>query len=183
MIDYYAGKVTEILEYIGLPHIIADQITKGVVKLAFYLLDYNYELAAPYTPPRYLEELHGIHDGSNGLADFDLLRRVNFIPEIIKAACSIVGAWGPATEGGKLYHLRALDWDSHAPVSNYPSIVIYDSSEPNSNEFANIGFLGMIGILTGVSKNGITMGEKVLYENDDSKYPVELETTYIGKPW
>ena len=110
--------------------------------------------------------MQGIHDGSKGVADFKLLRRINFLPEIIKAACSIVGAWGPATEDGKVYHLRALDWDSKAPISNYPAIVIYTPSEENSNTFANVGFLGMLGILTGISKNGISMGEKVLYTND-----------------
>jgi hypothetical protein len=90
------------------------------------------------------------------------------LPEIIKAACSIVGVYGSATADGKLYHLRALDWDSDAPVSNYPSIIIYDSSEPGSSVFANIGFLGMIGTLTAISKDGISVGEKVFMNKDDS---------------
>lgn len=112
-----------------------------------------------------------------------MILRLNFLPEIIKAACTIVGVWGPATEDGKIYHLRALDWKADAPLNKYPSIIIYESNEPNSNVFANIGFLGMVGSLTSVSKNGISTGEKVMYVNDENKFPNYPETTYYGKPW
>jgi len=61
--------------------------------------------------------MQGIADGSGGKVDIDLLRRVNMIPEITQAACSVIGAWGPATADNKLYHLRALDWDGDAPIS------------------------------------------------------------------
>jgi hypothetical protein len=102
-----------------------------------------------------------------------LLRRINFFPEITKAACTIVGAWGSATEDGSIYHLRTLDWDGNAPMSKYPAIIIYESTEEESNTFANIGYLGMIGALTAISKeNGISMGMKVLVPYDPSAYPV-----------
>jgi len=80
------------------------------------------------------------------------------IPELFKAACTIVGAHGAATKDGKLLHLRGLDWLPLAPISQHPSIVIYEPTEIGSNVFANIGYLGLIGTLTGMSKNGISMG-------------------------
>ena len=110
------------------------------------------------------------------------MRRMNYFPELIKAACSVVGVWGPATVDGKVYHLRALDWDANSPASQHPSVVIYEPSEEGSNTFANIGFLGLIGSLTGMSKK-VTIGEKVMIENDKSQYPRKPETTYLGKPW
>ena len=162
MIEYYRGIAADfITQQFGVPEFVGELASQVVKYLGFKLLDLNYLVAKHYTPSRFIEEMQGIADGSGGVADYHLLRRLNFIPELIKAHCTIVGAWGPATADGKLYHYRGLDWDHNAPVSNYPAIVIYEPSEPGSNTFANIGFLGLIGSLTGMSKNGISIGEKV----------------------
>jgi hypothetical protein len=80
------------------------------------ILDINYYVASPFTPQRYLDEMKGMADGSKGVIDYTLLRRINFLPELSKAHCTVVGAWGPATIDGKIYHLRSLDWDFEAPV-------------------------------------------------------------------
>ena len=61
-----------------------------------------------------------------------MVRRINFLPEIIKAQCTIAGAFGAATKDGNLLHLRALDWDHNAPVDKYPAIVIYEPTEEGS---------------------------------------------------
>lgn len=111
-----------------------------------------------------------------------MVRRINFLPELIKAHCTIVGAFGPATKAGNLLHLRALDWDFESPVDKYPGIVIYEPTEAGSKTFANIGFLGMIGILTGIAKDGVSIGEKVLMSQPGT-YPIDPVTTYVGKPW
>ncbi len=37
------------------------------------------------------------------------IRQVNLLPELLKASCSLLGAWGPATYSGELIQLRALD--------------------------------------------------------------------------
>lgn len=37
----------------------------------------------------------------------------------------------------------------------YVTVVIYDSTEPGSVKFANIGYAGLIGVLTGFSESGI----------------------------
>lgn len=151
--------------------------------VANIILDLNYFVTIPFTPSRFFEEMQGIADGSNGKIDYLKLRRVNYFPELIKASCSIVGVWGSATIGGKLYHLRALDWQTDAPIYKYASITIYEPSEPNSNTFANIGYLGMIGVLSAMSKNGISVGEKVMIPNDPAAFPIYPSTTYLGKPW
>ena len=56
--------------------------------------------------------------------------------------------------------MRALDWDSSNPISKYPLITVYHPSELNVRKHANIGWVGIIGIITGMSEK-ITIGEKV----------------------
>ena len=57
--------------------------------------------------------------------------------------------------------MRALDWASDAPINKFPSITIYNPSEPGSNSLANIGYAGFIGSLTAFSSKGIAISEKV----------------------
>lgn len=161
----------------GIPEFVTHLIYKKYIEPALYfLLDCNWNLAEPFMPQRYIDELQGIADGAEGKVDYMLLRRINLLPELMRATCSILGAWGPATDDEKLYHLRALDWDAEVPVSQYPSIVIYDSVEEGSNVFANIGFIGMIGTFTAMSQKGISVGEKYF-----SGY--SADRTYMGEPW
>jgi hypothetical protein len=66
-------------------------------------------------------------------------------------------------------------------VVAFPTVIIYNSTETGSNIFANIGFAGLIGSITGISKNGIAIGEKVWYPREGTDpYPT---ITYFGKPW
>jgi len=67
-------------------------------------------------------------------------------------------------------------------INQYPAVIIYESSEPGSHPFANIGYMGLIGSLTAISKIGISIGEKVMY-NIPGTHPVEPYVTYYGKPW
>jgi len=53
-----------------------------------------------YTPSRFEDEIRGLADGSG--IDVDGIRRINLVPELIRAACTIMGVWGPATPGGSL---------------------------------------------------------------------------------
>lgn len=121
--------------------------------------------------------MKGLSKGS-GVSYRDI-RRLNLFPEFIRAACTIAGVWGPATESNKLYQLRALDWDSEAPVVKYPAAVIYHSTEPGSQVFANIGFAGLIGTLSAQSNSGIGISEKIWWKPKAEK----AHYSYLGKPW
>jgi hypothetical protein len=48
-------------------------------------------------------------DGS-GINKNDLTR-LNIFPEFVKAACTVAGIWGAASEDHHTLHMRALDWD------------------------------------------------------------------------
>ena len=118
MLKYGRNAVVDFLGEFGVPSIVSIGIyDKYLLPAAYWLLDLNWQVALPYIPQRYIDEMQGIVDGSGNHVDGDLLRRVNMIPELTQAACSIVGAWGPSTANNQLYHLRALDWASDAPIS------------------------------------------------------------------
>lgn len=73
-------------------------------------------LPAAFTPSWHYETLQGMADGA-GLPFMEMVR-ISMIPELIKASCSIMLAWGDATASGSaagdVVHLRALDWDTGA---------------------------------------------------------------------
>lgn len=91
-------------------------------------------------------------DGMNGTVSADELLRVNIFPELIRASCSMYGAWGaalansaskfgswqnaahdPRLKGqwpflfpaGKLIHLRALDWGTDNPFVPHSLVTVY----------------------------------------------------------
>lgn len=79
----------------------------------------------------------------------------------MKASCSIFGAYGKASASGKLFHLRALDWEEHAPMSRWPLITVYHSNEDNSIPMANIAWPAFIGTLTGYNADKVGIGERL----------------------
>lgn len=77
------------------PNFIVNLIAPALIPLADYLLDLNYFITARYTPARWNEEMLGLSDAT-GLSIWEF-RRMNLIPELLKAACSAFGAWDKAT--------------------------------------------------------------------------------------
>jgi hypothetical protein len=160
-----------------------DLLWNQIEQVLYFLLDLNYQITLPFIPQRFIDEFKGIADGSNGKVSESMLIRANMLPELTQAACTVLGAFGDATADNKLYHLRALDWEPDAQVNQYPTVIIYESSEEGSKPFANIGYMGLIGSLTSMSKIGISMGMKVMVPVSPSDYPIAPEITYVGKPW
>ena len=123
-------------------------------------LDMSYAVTKRWTPSYVMEEIRGLSDGS-GVA-VDKVRRLMWMGELTRGACSMFGAWGSATQtrGGKLLQLRALDWDVDGPFKNYPALVVYhptNSSEGHS--FANLGFIGWTASITGMSSAPLAVSE------------------------
>jgi len=119
-------------------------------------LDLTYEATKPFTGDYFWQEMQGLADASG--TDYKTIRRIHMIGELTKGACSMFGAWGAAVKnaGTDLLQLRALDWDVDGPFKNFPQVTIYhpDPSNPsNSQTFANVGFTGWIGSITGMSAN------------------------------
>lgn len=175
--EYWEYLNTFIEKYIPyIPKKLADMIIQFGLHVA---LDVEWEMTRLYTPQRYIDEIRGVAHGAN--MDEKDIRRMNLLPELIKAACSIVGASQDATKNstvmnGHLLQLRALDWDKFAPIKAYASAIVYHPSEPGSHNFVNVGWPGMIGSLTGISDAMIGISEKVWLTDSD------IDTRF-GIPW
>eukprot|EP00830_Metopus_es_P003093 TRINITY_DN12957_c0_g1_i1.p1 TRINITY_DN12957_c0_g1~~TRINITY_DN12957_c0_g1_i1.p1 ORF type:complete len:454 (-),score=69.86 TRINITY_DN12957_c0_g1_i1:95-1456(-) len=160
---------------------IPDFIIEKILDVAAYifdkLLDVTWILTKRYSHPRYTEEIRGMAKGS--ALDFMDVAKFTMFPELIKAACSLVGAWKVATLDNHLLFLRALDWSVDSPVTKNPAIVVYKSEEKGSNPYAAFGYAGLIGAFTAVNSKGVAIGEKVWYPNIED----DTETTRAGTPW
>ena len=56
--------------------------------------------------------------------------------------------------------LRALDWDLQGPFRKYPLAIVYHPSSPKyGNAWLNIGFVGWIGVLSGVNEHQLAVSE------------------------
>eukprot|EP01111_Echinosteliopsis_oligospora_P015071 TRINITY_DN5840_c0_g1_i1.p1 TRINITY_DN5840_c0_g1~~TRINITY_DN5840_c0_g1_i1.p1 ORF type:complete len:491 (+),score=115.53 TRINITY_DN5840_c0_g1_i1:14-1486(+) len=74
--------------------------------------------------------------------------------------CSQFAVWGSRTVNNTLYSGRNLDWFNNTGISNHKLITVYHPYGKTAH--VTVGFAGMIGALTGISKNGITVGESGL---------------------
>jgi isopenicillin-N N-acyltransferase like protein len=80
------------------------------------------------------------------------------IGELTKGSCSMFGAWGNATLGGNLIQLRALDWDFDGPYRKYATVTVYHPSrKQDGHAWANVGFAGWLGVLSGASEKGLAV--------------------------
>lgn len=133
-----------------------------------FALDLTYNLTAPYTPTWHTETLQGLADGAG--IDFNTAAQVAMIPELIRAACSIIVAWGPATANGAAagapVHLRALDWNTDGPFQQFPVLLNFHPNPGNGVAFSSLTWAGMLGAITAVSSSGMGVGEKVWYGYD-----------------
>ena len=123
-------------------------------------LDLSYDVTKKYTPDYAIPEIQGLADAV-GLK-MEVVRRVMWLGELTRGACSMFGAWGKATasRGGKLLQLRALDWDVDGPFKNYPAVVVYHPSDSkDGHAWANLGFTGWTASITGMSSAKLAMSE------------------------
>lgn len=152
---YLQGQVEQALA--GLPTWLRDWVAKVGLDAA---LDLTADITAPYTGEYFFEELHGLADGAG--VDYQDVLRIHMIGELTQGDCSMYGAWGTATAAtGHTMQLRALDWDTSGPFRDHPAVVVYHpvANGTNGHAFANVGFVGWIGGLTGQSSKQMAISE------------------------
>jgi len=100
---------------------------------------------------------------------------INYLPELIRMSCTMVGATRSATSHGKLLQLRALDFGA-VPFSNYGMIVVHHKDEDlvdgngKPGKFAMVTFPGFVGAVSGFNSAGLIMSEKVSYNAMSAGY-------------
>jgi hypothetical protein len=142
-----------------------------------FALDLTWDFVEKYVPDYFVAELEGLADGS-GL-DVQQIKRTAMIPQLIRMACSMVGAWGDAVkniEGATLMQLRALDWQTGGPFGQYPAIQVYHPDQSSctnaagkspvcwpskAHTFYSFSWDGFVGALTGFSNAEVGICEKV----------------------
>ena len=117
-------------------------------------LDQPWRASQPYVPPAYLEELRGLADGSG--VPLRALYRLHAVSDRT-ATCANLAAWGRATSGGRLIHLRNLDWMIGAGMQDFATVFVVRPA--GKRAFINIGWAGFMGVLTGINDAGLSIGQ------------------------
>jgi len=148
-IQYMDSQIEVYLQW--LPKFLQDIVATDGIEAALAL---TAELTAPYTPAHFTEELQGLADALNGSVSYQRMLNLQMFPELIKASCTMIGAWGPAIEtcsNLRLTQLRALDFGTDSPLVSYPVLAVYHPLAGNGHPFATLGWTGFIGSVTAYS--------------------------------
>ena len=164
--EFFAWVDTQIDPYLKfLPEPVRHAIEEGGVVAG---LDVTALITRKYTPKRFFDEIRGFAEGAG--VEYGMVLRLAMFPELVKASCSIMGAWGPATPDGKLLGLRALDWGYQNPLRNVPQVTVYHPNEGDGHAFAQLGWVGFVGALTGFSgHNAICEKVWIHYDGHSSR--------------
>ncbi len=144
----------------------------GLPRFAAHLvLDIIYQLCSPYIPDRYKREMEGLADATG--CDLKMIRRGHVISVITERGCSSFALWGGATKDGTLYHGRNFDWILTAGLEDTAILAVY---EPDGlHPFVAAGYAGMIGVLSGMNKEHITIAQIGAVTDDKSLRGQPLE--------
>lgn len=116
-------------------------------------LDDAYARLKPHIPERHLRETRAL---ATALGEStDLIEAVNVFPELFH--CSGFALFGSATVGGKLYHGRVLDYMTTIGLQDACATLIVASE--GQIPFANVGYAGFIGSVSGMNAEAISVGE------------------------
>jgi hypothetical protein len=116
-------------------------------------LEAAYERLAPHIPERHKRETRAMAAALE--LDPGLVETLNVFPELFH--CSGFAVFGKATADGKLYHGRVLDYMTTIGLQDSATtfIVKVDGQIP----FANVGYAGFIGSVSGMNSEAISLGE------------------------
>jgi len=116
-------------------------------------LEIAYARLGPHIPERHKRETvalaNALHQNSA------LMEAVNVFPELFH--CSGFAVFGSATIDGKLYHGRVLDYMTTIGLQDAATTFIVSADE--MIPFANVGYAGFIGSVSGMNTKQISLGE------------------------
>ncbi len=112
-----------------------------------------YQRLEPFIPAKYQEEMAGLA-AATGLS-LEEIKLTNVFPELFH--CSGFALYGKATVDGRLYHGRVLDYITEMGLQFHAVVFIYKPN--NFNAFANIGYAGFIGSVSGMNEHQVAFGE------------------------
>lgn len=116
-------------------------------------LEQAYARLSPHIPEDHKQETRALAK-SLGL-NTDLAEAVNVFPEMFH--CSGFAVFGSATQDGKLYHGRVLDYMTTIGLQDAATTFIV--APKGKIAFANVGYGGFIGSVSGMNTKAISLGE------------------------
>jgi hypothetical protein len=108
---------------------------------------------APFMDARYCREMDALADGSGLLREE--VRLANFFPELFH--CTGFALYGKATEDGRLYHGRVLDYLRGLGLEQNAVVMVFQPERGNA--WVNVGYAGFIGSVTAMNEKHLAMGE------------------------
>jgi Acyl-coenzyme A:6-aminopenicillanic acid acyl-transferase len=116
-------------------------------------LEQAYARLAPHIPERHKVETRAMAASLH--LDPKLVEALNVFPEMFH--CSGFAVFGSATKDGKLYHGRVLDYMTTIGLQDAATTFIV--APEGHISFANVGYAGFIGSVSGMNSHAISLGE------------------------
>jgi outer membrane lipoprotein-sorting protein len=107
----------------------------------------------PFMDERYLREMDALADAAG--MSHEEARLGNFFPELFH--CSGFALFGKATEGGRLYHGRILDYIRGLGLEQEAVVMVFEPDRGNA--WVNIGYAGFVGTVTAMNEKQLAIGE------------------------
>ncbi|HTL57441.1 MAG TPA: C45 family autoproteolytic acyltransferase/hydrolase [Candidatus Limnocylindrales bacterium] len=107
----------------------------------------------PFMDERYFREMDALAD-AGGFAREEV-RLANFFPELFH--CSGFAVFGKATEDGRMYHGRILDYLRGFGLEQNAVVMVMQPDQGNA--WVNVGYAGCIGSVTAMNEKHLAIGE------------------------
>lgn len=108
---------------------------------------------SPHIPEKYKDEMRGMAEAT-GLP-LEHVQELSVFPELFH--CSGFAVWGKATADGALLHGRVLDYMREVGLHKWALLIVQEPE--NGHAFANVGYSGLLGSVTGMNDQGVAVGE------------------------
>ncbi len=125
----------------------------------------------PFIPAKYIEEMKAVAEGAE--VDYEKVLFSNIFLDVVSAhwvgvgpQCSNFAALPSITRNGDIVHGRNLDWSADATIASVNTLFIYRPDDGIA--FAAPGWPAIVGILTGLNAEKISMGEMTSMSSDAS---------------
>jgi hypothetical protein len=112
-----------------------------------------YARLKPYIPQRHLVETRALAQALG--EDEATVEAANVFPEMFH--CSGFALFGQATRDGTLYHGRVLDYMTEIGLQDAATTFVVQLED--QIPFANVGYAGFIGSVSGMNAQGVSLGE------------------------
>ncbi|HCN27475.1 MAG TPA: hypothetical protein DIT64_01550 [Verrucomicrobiales bacterium] len=107
----------------------------------------------PFVSGRHLREMDALAAAAG--VRVEEARLANFFPELFH--CSGFAVFGDATEGGRMYHGRILDYMKGVGLEQNACVIVMRPDEGHA--WVNLGYAGFLGTVTAMNEKRIAIGE------------------------